>query len=706
MTPRFTPLRIAIVYALLGAAWILVSDRAVEWAFAGQATTLALQTAKGLLYIAVTTPLVYWLARRGWENAIHEAEATRARAHLREARAFQSALVDASPLPLLTLEPDGRVLTWNDSAEEVFGWSADEVIGEVLPIVPPEKAEEFAELRRRVVAGESFAGVELERRRKDGTSVDLRLSTAPVRGTDGEVVAIMAALEDVSPVKRREVEHERMHRAVEQAGEAIVVTDPRGTIEYVNPAFERISGYSREEALGENPRIQKSGEHDEAFYRQIWETILGGQTWHGRIVNRRKDGTRYTADLSISPVRDASGEIVNFVAVERDVSRELELENQLLQAQKMESIGSLAGGIAHDFNNMLTVILGNLELTLDATPVDDPRRAELEEVQAAALHSSELVGQLLGFARKQIISPRPLGLNGAVETRLGMLRRLIGEDMDLRWHPADELWSVRMDPAQLDQILTNLLINARDAIEGVGQVTIETANVEFDEEYCADHPGFRPGEYVMLAISDTGRGMDSETMGRIFEPFFTTKSPDQGTGLGLSTVYGIVKQNKGFINVYSEPGEGTTFRIYLSRHVAEGTPASETTPPGESRRGTETILVVEDEPSLLELVTRQIESLGYAVLPASGPDEATRIAAGHEGPIHLLLTDVVMPNMNGRDLYERLLASRPEMECLFMSGYTAEAIAHRGFLDEGLHFLQKPFTAPGLAAALSDVLDG
>lgn len=830
MTPRFTPVRIAIVYAVLGAVWIIALDRAVEWLLADQPATLATHTARGLLYIAVTTVLVYWLARGARASGTHEAEADRARADLRDARALRSALVDASPLPLFTLDRSGRILTWNESAERVFGWSAGEVVGAVLPIVPPEEEDVFSELLHRVLAGAALSGVEVTRRRKDGTPIELRVSTAPVRDGDA-VVAAMAVVEDVTEHKRtkealerserrfrsvvestpdailvqtagrfafvnpacvrmlgaesaedllerpvldrvhpddrpdveeririlheerravkdrrrvvlaldgreihveasaapiryedqegalvflrdvserhrREAERDRLLRAVSQAGEAIIITDPDGTIEYVNPAFEQITGFSHEEAVGENPRIQKSDEHDEAFYRQMWQTLRRGETWTGRIVNRRKDGTAYTADASISPVRDASGEIVNHVAVERDVTREMELENQLLQAQKIESIGSLAGGIAHDFNNMLTVILGNLEMALEATPADDPRRKDLEEVRSAARRSSELVGQLLGFARKQIIAPRALDLNAAVEARLGMLRRLIGEDLDLRWRPAEELWTVHLDPAQLDQILTNLVVNARDAIEGVGQVTIETGNVEFDEEYCAVHGDFLPGEYVMLAISDTGRGMDRERVERIFEPFYTTKPQGRGTGLGLSTVYGIVKQNEGFINVYSELGEGTTFRIYLSRLVEEGVPDRADVATAEDRGGAETVLVVEDETAILKVAARQLESLGYAVLTASDPDEAIRIADAHEGPIHVLFTDVVLPNMNGRDLYEGLLASRSNLKCLFMSGYTADAIAHRGVLEEGVHFLQKPFTIRDLAVRVREVLEG
>jgi PAS domain S-box-containing protein len=700
MLPQLTPTRIAVVYALLGGAWIVVSDHVVEWVLADQAATLAVQTAKGLFYIAATTLLVYWLARRGRSSALHEAAFHRSedrRARIERIARFGT----------WEWNPATGNVTWSEGLFEIFGLD---------PGRDPPRFEDFdrlflpedlellrAAVEAAVTAGEPYE-LELRAVHPDGEVRMCAVRGEPETGPDGKVVRLYGSFHDLTERKRREVERDRLHQAVEQAGDAIIVTDPKGTIEYVNPAFERMTGFSREEAIGENPRIQKSGEQADEFYREMWETITGGGTWRGRIINRRKDGTPYTADASISPVRDASGEIVNFVAAHHDVTRELDLENQLLQAQKLESIGSLAGGIAHDFNNMLTVILGRLEMALVATPPGDPRRADLEEVWAAARRSAELVGQLLGFARKQIISPRALDLNAAVEARLGMLRPLIGEDVDLRWRPADQPGAVYIDPSQLDQILTNLLINARDALEGIGRITIEIGNAELDEAYCADHVGFRPGEYVVLAVSDTGCGMDEVTMSRIFEPFFTTKPLGQGTGLGLSTVYGIVKQNQGFINVYSEPGQGSTFRIYLPRHVGAGTAGAVTAPPQEPPIGTERVLLVEDEASILKLATRQLESLGYSVLPASDADEAIGIAAAYAGPIHLLLTDVVMPGMNGRDLYGRLLAGRPDLRCLFMSGYTAAGIAHRGVLEEGVHFLQKPFTVRELAAASREAL--
>ena len=380
------------------------------------------------------------------------------------------------------------------------------------------------------------------------------------------------------------------------------------------------------------------------------------------------------------------------------------LEAQFRQAQKMEAVGRLAGGVAHDFNNMLQVINSYAELALKKLEPSDPLRAHIHQIAKAGQRSADLTRQLLAFARQQAIAPKVLDLNGTVASMLEMLRRLIGEDIDLLWKPADNPWPVEMDPSQIDQVLANLVVNARDAIAGVGKITIETGKVEFDQAYCETHVGFVQGQFAMLAVSDDGCGMDKETLARAFEPFFTTKPQGQGTGLGLATVYGIVKQNDGFINVYSESGKGTTFRIYLPRHESEERASEETPSHAETPTGKETVLLVEDEAALLEIGKMLLEELGYSVLAAGGPRQAMELAGEYAGKIDLLLTDVVMPEMGGRDLWHRLGEARPGVKCLFMSGYTADAIAHRGVLDEGIHFLQKPFSRGQLATKIREAL--
>lgn len=512
-------------------------------------------------------------------------------------------------------------------------------------------------------------------------------------------------LTDVTERKRAEEERERLLSAIEQAGEVILITDSEGIIQYVNPAFERVTGYSRAEAIGKNPRILKSGKQDDLFYRNLWATISGGDTFQGCIINKRKDGTLFTEEATIAPVRDASGRIANYVAVKHDITEHLRVAEQLHQAQKMESVGRLAGGVAHDYNNMLSVILGFTELAMDKVSPSTEVYSDLNEIQRAAQKSAEITHQLLAFARKQTVEPKVLNLNHGVETMLKMLRRLIGEDIDLSWRPGNQLWLIKIDPSQFEQVMVNLCVNARDAIATVGKITIETGEVTIDDDYCADHAGFFPGEFAVLAVSDDGCGMDKVTINNIFEPFFTTKAKDRGTGLGLAMVYGIVKQSGGFINVYSEPGEGTTLKIYLPRHVGQPDKIkSDVATEVITSRG-EMVLLVEDESATRKMGQKMLEKLGYCVVAAGTPDEAIRLAAEHSGEIHLLITDVIMPGMNGRDLANRLGALYPGIKTLFMSGYTANVIAHRGVLEQGVQFIHKPFSAKDLGMKIREILD-
>ena len=380
------------------------------------------------------------------------------------------------------------------------------------------------------------------------------------------------------------------------------------------------------------------------------------------------------------------------------------LELQLQQAQKMESVGRLAGGIAHDYNNMLGVIMGYSEMVLKDLGEEHASYKAVEQIFGASIRSMELNNKLLAFARKQIVSPKSVDINKAVTEIVNMLRRLIGEEIDLVWQPGDELWPILIDPSQFDQILTNLCVNARDAISGTGSITIETDNALLDSNYCDDHAGFIPGSYVRLSVSDTGCGMSRDVQSRLFEPFFTTKEVGKGTGLGLSMVYGAVRQNGGFINVYSEPGTGTTFNLYFGRAESEDSSLSENKQIESIEGGEETILLVEDDPMLLMLTCLMLERMGYRVIKAESPELAIRSASGHSGQIHMFLSDVVMPGMNGREMAEKLKALYPDIKQLYMSGYTAEIISRKGILDEGVNFLQKPFTNAELGNKVRDVL--
>ncbi|MBU2502377.1 PAS domain S-box protein [bacterium] len=515
---------------------------------------------------------------------------------------------------------------------------------------------------------------------------------------------IQCNIRDITGRKRADAERKRLMAAIEQTGEVIVMTDAAGIIHFVNPAFERTTGYTRDEAVGRNPRLLKSGKHDEHFYSNLWETISGGMSWTGILINKHKEGGLYTEEATISPVRDPSGRIVSYVAVKRDITEHLRLTAEFQQAQKMEAVGLLAGGVAHDFNNFLSVILGYSEMALAQVDPDQPLHADLQEIYKAAMRSMEVTRQLLGFARKQTIQPVVLDLNQNVEAMLKLLRRLIGENIDLAWAPAAGLFPVRMDPSQVGQILANLCINARDAIADVGRITIETNNAVLDEGYCAHHPGSRAGEYVMLAVGDDGCGMDEGTLGRIFEPFFTSKELGQGTGLGLSTVYGIVKQNDGFVAAESEPGLGTTIRVYLPRPDGPAVDPRQECPSRTPRGHGETVLVVEDDPALLTMAQSMLESLGYRVLTAGTPGEAMKLAAAHRVELKLLITDVVLPEMNGPHLAERLQALIPGMRILFMSGGPANVTVNRKDPQVAVNFIQKPFSMNILAVKAREAL--
>ncbi len=488
---------------------------------------------------------------------------------------------------------------------------------------------------------------------------------------------------------------------------------PSGKVK-ANEAFADLLGYPLAELESKNWQ-DVTFDEDVETCRKISAELLTKDKHAARLEKRfiHKNGDTIWADVSVAIRRDSEGRPLYFMNTAVDITERKKaeaehekLQSQLMQARKMESVGRLAGGIAHDFNNMLNVIIGYTELALGKMNPDDLLHGYLKEIFNAALRSADITRQLLAFARKQTITPRVLDLNETVEGTLKMLRRLIGEDIDLIWRPCSELKSIYMDTSQLDQILANLCVNARDAIGGVGKITIETDNVHFNTNYCADHAGFIPGDFVLLAVSDNGRGMNKEEMDNLFEPFFTTKAVGNGTGLGLATVYGIVKQNTGVINVYSEPGKGSTFKIYLPVHTGEKSESEveniAEVPVGQG----ETILLVEDEASILELTEKMLTGLNYRVLAASTPTEAVDMAHKQKGEIHLLLTDVIMPGMNGRDLAERLQSDCSELKVLFMSGYTANVIAHRRVLDEGMNFIQKPFSKKELANKVKKALEG
>lgn len=559
-------------------------------------------------------------------------------------------------------------------------------------------------LMRAIRYGETSSN-EFMIRQANGTETYVIANAAPILDHEGKPTAAIVVYMDVTDVKYAETHQRKLLTAIEQSSDIVVITDTEGAIQYVNSSFETITGYAKEEVIGQTMRILKSGEHDETFYKTLWETIGSGRVWSGQLINKKKDGSLYYENANISPVLDESGHIINYVAVKRDITKERELESQLRQSQKMESVGRLAGGVAHDFNNILTAIIGYTNFALSKIRPEHEIHDDLLQVKAASERAANLTRQLLAFSRKQILQPKIIELNQLILDLDKMVRRLIGEDIEYVTIPSDGLWKVKADPSQLEQVIINLVVNARDAMPAGGKLIIETKNITLDEGYIRTHADTQPGDYVMIAVSDTGTGINENIREKIFEPFFTTKEREKGTGLGLSTVHGIVKQSGGSIFVYSELGQGTTFKIYLPRVYQECDSPLEPLEITIPYSGKETILLVEDNDMVRSLVKQALILSGYNVLTASYGSQAIELVERYREPIHLLITDVVMPRMSGKELAEILAAKYGFLKILYMSGYTDNAIVHHGMLDQGINFLQKPFSPQLLLQTVRRLLD-
>ncbi len=498
----------------------------------------------------------------------------------------------------------------------------------------------------------------------------------------------------------------KLSRAVEQSADGVMITNSQGIIEYVNPAFETLTGYTREEVRGKTPRILKSGEQGPEFYQEMWKTLLAGNVYRGLLVNRKKNGEMYYLEETICPMRDPAGVITHFISNGRDLTERVRLEERLLQSQKMDAIGHLAGGVAHDFNNLLTIITSYAELALDAVPQNSPLETKIQEILSAARRAAELTRQLLAFSRKQPQALRVADLNQVIARIAKTLPRLIGEDIKFTFTPGEGLGRVRVDPLQIEQVLMNLAANARDAMPQGGRLQIETSDLRLEipspdlKQACVP-----PGRYALITVTDDGSGIPPEHLAHIFEPFYTTKPAGKGTGLGLATVYGIIKQNKGFIWASSEPNRGTAFQIYLPCTAGPDPAEVLEEPRGTfANRGSETVLLVEDEPAVRRATAEFLALQGYSVLQAKDGVDALAVAGAHGSSIHLLISDVVMPNMSGGELAQELLQLRPNTKLLFVSGYAGKTVLDHKVVDLETNFLQKPFTLQQLSLKIRTAL--
>jgi len=614
------------------------------------------------------------------------------------------ALFDEAPDAIVMADPvSGMILDANARAVELTGRSLGEL--RALPQVkihPQPERERAAAALAAALEGLPRVPVNLHVRHADGRSIPVEIAVRIFLDTDGER-RVATTLRDVTLRRRADTERALLSTAIEQTADATIITDATGTIEYVNPAFERLTGYARDEAIGANPRLLKSGVQGPEDYRQLWLKLAAGEVFTGTFVNRRKDGVQYIAEISVSPVRDPSGRIIHYVGLQRDVTRERDLEDQLRQMQKLEALGQLTGGIAHDFKNQLGVILANIALIRAELPEDrGDLRSYLADLEQAAENGSAMARKLLAFSRKEPISLQPVDLGLALREHERALRRLLPETIRVRRDAPDDGPTILADPGTLEQVLLNLATNARDAMPQGGTLTISARPVHVRQEDDALLQGFdRRGRFACVAVTDTGHGMDSGTLGRAFEPFFTTKAVGAGTGLGLAMVFGLMKQHGGFVRLYSERGHGTTARLYfaITDAVAIAAPERAAAP-----HGTETLLLVEDQDMLRRATARTLRKLGYTVVAAPDGAEGLRLLREQAGTFALVISDVVMPNVGGVELYQRARAEGIRVRFLLTSGYVGGP--SDAPVPPQIPLLEKPWSVEAFAQKVREVLEG
>ncbi len=674
---------------------------------------------------SVTTEVIahFWMNSSTGKLEIHGStrnieERKRVENQLRESQRRYAALMDRLPGMAYRRNVDAR---WtfefvSSGCKEVTGYTGEELTNDVnlsyLDLIKPDEADAVKKKWDQVLRTRMSFDGEYQIIGKQG---DLRWVWEKAEGLyddAGNIIAVEGFISDITARRHAEAERERLMSAIEQSSEAITITDSKGTIVYVNPVFYKVSGYAREEAIGKNSRILQSGMQSPAFYKQMWTVLSGGKTWVGQFVNKRKDGTFYTEEATISPAFDTKGNIVSYIAVKRDITQQIisaseknALQAQVLQTQKLESVGCLAGGVAHDFNNMLQAIIGYAEMALDQIPPDQPLRDDIQEIKAIAVRSTNLTRQLLTFARKQPVVPMIANVNEIIDGMMNMLRRLVGENIETVWNPSPKISTIMIDKGQLEQIIFNLCTNARDAINKTGRILISTVEYEKLEKDPSIPNGLKPGRYVEVIVKDNGLGISPEIKKRIFEPFFTTKPLGYGTGLGLSVVYGIVTQCGGIIDLETEVGKGSEFRIFLpvlscgkTNEILADEPTAVDKPIHAK------ILLVDDEILILRPARQLLESLGHQVIATHSPQEAIEIMRENKNRINLLISDVMMPEMSGPEMLIQLLKISPRLQYFFMSGHTADLLEKQGIKKNEMNFIEKPFTRKELNDKIQEVL--
>jgi PAS domain S-box-containing protein len=632
---------------------------------------------------------------------------------LRESEERFSSAFELAPIGMALVAPDGRWVKVNRAICAIVGYSEAELLaGTFQEITHPDDLAADLECVRRLLAAEiRFYQMEKRYIHARGHFVTVLLDVSLIRDGRNQPLYFIAQIQDITERKRDEESLRLLGSAIEQSKESIIITDaqvnmPGPKILFVNRAFTQMTGYAAAEVFGKTPRMFQGPRTDKAVLKRLRKNLEDGEMFAGEAINYRKDGKEYDLEWQIAPIRDAGGKITHFVGIERDITGRKKLEEQLVQSRKMETVGKLAGGIAHEFNSILTAIIGQSELLLGDLPIGSPLIQNATEITKAANRAATLTRQLLAYGRKQFLQPEIINLNQIIAGMESMFLNLMGGDVGVQIVPARDLRVVKADAGQIEQVIVNLVINARDAMPNGGKLTLETANVSFDAESVDRYPELKSGDYVMIAISDTGMGMSETVRARVFEPFFSTKAVGDGTGLGLSTCYGIIKQSGGHISVYSEQGRGTTFKIYLPQIETRTENSVQRVAGLDLPHGTETILLVEDDQALREMAATLLRRLGYTVFAASNGVEA--LSLKHErstGHIDLLFTDVVMPHMSGKELADRVRALYPHTKILFTSAYTENAIVHQGVLDKGVALLQKPFTPSALANKVREVLN-